>query len=572
MPMWDSPSLVGQPDGSAAEVRWFGDEFYHWMESPDGFTVVSDPQTGWLCYAEVSADGERLVSTGIRLGDLPPAGLDPGVRLDDSVVADIVSASRQRMGLGGDKILDKPVLINGEITGLTILVDFPDLDFETDVPDPVDQQAWIDDIHDFLNLSGYTGHGNTGSVFDYFQDVSGNNLLYHNQVTSRFYETAVTRAALNADAVSWDDVLAIILQQMDAEGFDFSPFDSNDDGLIDAINIYFWGPYASNELWPHYSEMDPVHLDGLTAEHYLVADLHNFPELRTFCHETGHLLGQWPDLYSVAVPRDGFGLGDYCLMAWGGSNEVDPVHPSAFPKKLAGWMEPVVLDLPGTGFVATSGNNSGFLIPHPDPTITHEYFLVENRQEIGRDERIDDSGLAIYHIDENESFQRYSYHYKVHLVQADGLWQLENEQNFGNTTDLYSAPDYPDYDPDIDPRAAWWNGDLVESHIQNVSTSGPVMTFDFPGCAQLVSVTVTPPDIGFGWTINGPGGFSYSGTVDRGVHRSDLWGVHGQLRGHTFLQHTHARHPGCRRHRRSGHRIRRQLRSFHHSGWAGRSG
>ena len=355
-PWWGSRTDPRPKSGGSATSSTTG------WRVPTGSPSFRDPQTGWLCYAEVSADGERLVSTGIRLGDLPPAGLDPGVRLDDSVVADIVSASRRRMGLGGDKILDKPVLINGEITGLTILVDFPDLDFETDVPDPVDQQAWIEDIHDFLNLSGYTGHGNTGSVFDYFQDVSGNNLLYHNQVTSRFYETAVTRAALNADAVSWDDVLAIILQQMDAEGFDFSQFDSNDDGLIDAINIYFWGPFASNELWPHYSEMDPVHLDGLTAEHYLVADLHNFPELRTFCHETGHLLGQWPDLYSVAVPRDGFGLGDYCLMAWGGSNEVDPVHPSAFPKKLAGWMEPVVLDLPGTGFVATSGNNSG--LPH----------------------------------------------------------------------------------------------------------------------------------------------------------------------------------------------------------------
>ncbi len=37
VPMWDSPSTVGQPDGSRAAVRLFGDEFYHWMESADGF-------------------------------------------------------------------------------------------------------------------------------------------------------------------------------------------------------------------------------------------------------------------------------------------------------------------------------------------------------------------------------------------------------------------------------------------------------------------------------------------------------------------------------------------------------
>ncbi|RLE18789.1 MAG: hypothetical protein DRJ50_12780, partial [Actinobacteria bacterium] len=206
-------------------------------------------------------------------------------------------------------------------------------------------------------------------------------------------------------------------------------------------------------------------------------------------------------------------LGDYCLMAYGGSGELDPVHPSAFPKKLAGWMEPVALDRAGTGFVATSGNNTGYIIPHPDPTITKEYFLVENRQEIGRDDRIDDSGLAIYHVDENQFNQMYSNHYMVHLVQADGLWQLENGQSFGNTTDLYAAPDYSDYDPYSDPRATWWNGDLIESYLQNVSTSGPVMTFDYPGCGQLVSVTVTPPGLGFEWTMTGPGGFSYSGTA-----------------------------------------------------------
>ena len=174
-----------------------------------------------------------------------------------------------------------------------------------------------------------------------------------------------------------------------------------------------------------------------------------------------------------------------------------------------------MLDRAGTGFVAASGNNTGYLIPHPDPTITNEYFLVENRQELGRDDRIDDSGLAIYHVDEIRPAQMNSSHYMVHLVQADGLWQLENEESFGNATDLYAAPDYPDYDPYSDPRAAWWNGDLIASYIQNVSTSGPVMTFDYPGCAQLVRVTVTPPDLGFEWTMTGPGGFSYSGTAHR---------------------------------------------------------
>jgi M6 family metalloprotease-like protein len=512
--MWDSPSIVGQPDGSSAEVRLFGDEFYHWLESPGGYTVVRDPVSGWYCYADVSTDGMRLLSTGARLGNPPPSDLEPGLQLAASVIADIVARKPSPSDGSAEKILDKPAVINGEVLGLTILVDFPDLDFETDVPDPADQQAWISDVHDFLNLTGYTGHGNNGSVLDYFQDVSLNNLSYSNHLTSRFYESTATRAELVADHANWDDVLTDILQQMDTEGFDFSPFDANADGLIDAINIYYWGPVGSQELWPHYSDMIPVDLDGLTAEHYMVSALRNFPELRTFCHETGHLLGQWPDLYSVAIPQDGFGLGDYCLMAYAGGGDLDPVHPSAYPKKLAGWMVPVVLDRPGTGLVATSGDNTGYIIPHPDPAVTTEYFLIENRQEIGRDDRIDDSGLAIYHVDEQRAHQEFSTHYMVHLVQADGLWELENGQSFGNATDLYAAPDHPDYDPSSDPRATWWNSSFIESNIQNVSTSGPVMTFDYPGCAQLVSVTVNPPDLGFEWTMSGPNGFSLPGTTN----------------------------------------------------------
>ena len=514
VPMWDSTSIVGQPDGSSAEVRLFGDEFYHWLESPDGYTVVRDPVSGWYCYADVSIDGIRLLSTGVRLGNPPPSDLEPGLQLDASAVADIVARERSPSDGAAEKILDKPAVINGEVLGLTILVDFPDLDFETDVPDPADQQAWISDVHDFLNLIGYTGHGNNGSVLDYFKDVSLNNLSYYNHLTSRFYESTATRAELNADLGNWNDVLTDILQQMDAEGFDFGPFDSNTDGLIDAINIYYWGPLGFEELWPHYSDMTPVDLDGLTAEHYTVCALRNYPELRTFCHETGHMLGQWPDLYSVDNPQDGFGLGDYCLMAYAGSGDLDPVHPSAYPKKLAGWMVPVVLDRPGTGLVATSGDNTGYIIPHLDPAVTTEYFLIENRQENGRDDRIDDSGLAIYHVDEQMFRQESSTHYKVHLVQADGLWELENGRSFGNATDLYAAPDYPDYDPSSDPRATWWNSDFIESNIQNVSTSGPVMTFDYPGCSQLVSVTVTPPDLGFEWTMTGPNGFSLSGTTN----------------------------------------------------------
>ncbi len=48
-----------QPDGSIVEVRLWGDEFYHIVESMDGYTLVRDQETKAACYAELSADGIR---------------------------------------------------------------------------------------------------------------------------------------------------------------------------------------------------------------------------------------------------------------------------------------------------------------------------------------------------------------------------------------------------------------------------------------------------------------------------------------------------------------------------------
>ncbi len=521
-PVWDQTSVMTQPDGSVAQVQLFGDEFYNWIENSDGYVLIRDPESGYLCYAEIASSGNEFQSTGVRADQPAPGGLTPKLKLDQAAVSAIASKKRAQFHPDSSKILDMNPVTSGQVAGITILIDFPNpdglagFDFEADVPDPADQQNWIDDVEASLNATGYSAHGNHGSVYDYFRDVSSDDLWYYNELTPHFHESTVARGALESGQQDWPSTIEAVLSQMDAEGFDFGQYDSNDDGIIDAINIYYWGARSQGNLWPHYTDNISLEYDGVRAEHYLVCNLGDYPALRVFCHESGHLLGQWPDLYDLS--GEGYGLGDYCLMAYGGNggiDDTDPVHPSAYPKMLAGWLDPIVLDRAGHGFVATAGNSTGYIIPHPNPAITSEFFLIENRQESGRDDRIDDSGLAIYHVDQNRHYQDDPNHYLVHLVQADGLWQLEEHHSFGNSTDLFSAPGYEDYDPDMDPRARWWDGDMMESVVQNVSVSGPTMTFDYPGCRQTVSIAVTPPDLGFEWNISGPGGFEYSGTANQ---------------------------------------------------------
>jgi len=54
-----------QPDGSLVPVKVWGDEFYQRVESPDGYTLMRDAD-GWINYAVLSADGNSLVSSGVR--------------------------------------------------------------------------------------------------------------------------------------------------------------------------------------------------------------------------------------------------------------------------------------------------------------------------------------------------------------------------------------------------------------------------------------------------------------------------------------------------------------------------
>ena len=51
-----------QPDKSLVDVVSTGDEFFQHTESPDGYTLIRN-QEGWICYAELSEDGDKLVAT-----------------------------------------------------------------------------------------------------------------------------------------------------------------------------------------------------------------------------------------------------------------------------------------------------------------------------------------------------------------------------------------------------------------------------------------------------------------------------------------------------------------------------
>jgi len=226
------------------------------------------------------------------------------------------------------------------------------------------------------------------------------------------------------------------------------PFDTDNDGYVDGIFLIHAGGGAEaeadaarrkNMIWSHkWTLPTPFTNSGVKVFAYSTE-----PEdgrVGVFAHEFGHVLGL-PDLYDSSYRSRG--IGDWCLMSggsWGG-NGNNPTRMSCWCLSNLGWITPANVKKAGTLTLDTLEN---------DPKACYrvwsngasgpEYFLLENRQKVGQDSALPGSGLAVWHIDENQSGNSNPPLYKVALVQADGLLDLENNRNAGEAGDLFPGP------------------------------------------------------------------------------------------------------------------------------------
>ncbi len=511
--------LLAQPDGSRVEVAVWGDEFYQRVESPDGYTLIRDPGTRVICYADLSADGRSFVSTGVRVGEPVPSGLPRGLTLPVAERAARAREARERFLVEERAMLaaksgDPQPSSLGDVRGLTLIIDF------SDQPGTIPAA----DFDAYLNQPGYTGYGNNGSVRDYFFDVSGGALEYTNWVPAAYirapqpksyYEDPEVQNGLRArELVAW------ALNELDDDGFDFSQYDANDDGYIDAVNVFYAG-YPDGGwavgLWPH-SWVVNFAADGVQSYKYQITNIGDSLRLSTFCHENGHLIMFWPDLYDYGYESNG--VGGFCLMCNSGPG-TNPVQPCAYLRADAGWEQPVALQGLQPDLPATAAGMEIYKVPrtgHPN-----EYYLIENRFRGGRDSGLPDSGLAVWHVDEygsNDNEQQTpASHYLVTLVQADGRWDLENDVNQGDAGDLWKAPDYVEFNPATVPSARWWDGSDAPLYLDGISAPGAEMSFNYREDVGTMGVTITPLPIELEapWVLTGPEGYEESGQGERSL-------------------------------------------------------
>jgi uncharacterized repeat protein (TIGR01451 family) len=203
-----------------------------------------------------------------------------------------------------------------------------------------------------------------------------------------------------------------------------------------------------------------------------------------------------------------------------GGGGKNPVEICAYLKRASGWGNSVELNsssalLATAGAAATTGTNINQFYRYQKHSVPTEYYLIENRQQLGHDAAIPASGLAIWHVDElgdrdNQSTNYNATHanYECSLVQADNLYHFQRNINSGDANDLYyasnTAPAYINAFTDASsPSAFWWDGTASGLRITSISAASTNMTF-FVGTyvPPIVPKIITAPQPSWGTNLS----------------------------------------------------------------------
>jgi M6 family metalloprotease-like protein len=414
----DVPQTATQPDGTVLHLFATGDEYYNRLHDARGFTIVRDPQTGYLVYA-IKVDG-RLQPSGLVVGidDPAAAGLEKGVLPDPRYLPAPeeqypVAERHARVRTLGVENAPAFSLINNlvvfirfadETTGGFQSSDTYQMWFNSTASNESSMRRYfLEASYNLLTISSTFYPAPAGSTVVSYQDShprayykpydATTNPDGYQDNSRNTREWTLLQAAVNAVASQVPSTLDL---------------DTNNDGYIDSVVFVVSGSAVSadwsNLLWPHRWQINasqyPAVINGRQLGDYNL-QLDGNLAVSALCHEMTHTLGA-PDLYRYDTCSSDSNLdpvGPWDLMASGAD---PPQHTTAFLK----WRY--------LGFIATipSISTSGTYTLHPltsatnncyriaSPNSTTEYFVVEYRKRsFPFENSLPGSGLLVYRID-----------------------------------------------------------------------------------------------------------------------------------------------------------------------------
>ena len=505
VPADPTPGQVTQPDGSKLTVQLHGDEFFNYLTTIDGYTVVKN-EAGYYTYARL--DGNRLIAGNC-------------IARDDRTAADCAFLASMPKGLTSPVMVERGTKLlahrNGvlrgigagghmdysKFRGLIILINYTDKKFADNIPSNYTPYDFYDQM---INSPGYTGYTlpsgtvkeMTGSVRDFYYDNS-------NQVFDPHFDIL---GPIDVDFASTDahqfsgcpDIFFAAIDALDND-VDFSDYDIDNDGTVDMVFFLVagWGSdYSSNNrqyLWPHMNTFtESPTVDGVNFGLYACSTGMTGAEpqwgngtiggIGTFCHEFSHVLGL-PDLYDVDYSGSGGQSrhpSNWSIMASGfkQNNGYSPVGYSLYERYALGFAQPQVIN--GEDSLALQPIdvcNGGYRL---NTAVDGEYFLIENRQQTSKwDKYLPGHGMLVFRVDstnvdvwENNQVNNDPNHMYYELLRAkySAMNQDSGSDPFPGTANITTISSV------TEPSLRSWSGKFSKYSITDIAESAGIITFN----------------------------------------------------------------------------------------------
>ena len=464
------PFTVTQPDGTTITVRLHGDEYHSYYTTEDG---------------------------------TPLRRLDNGFFVEDYTVKEnfASTAAQRRAATIRPREEATKFPLTGSPKSLVLLVGFKDLPFEQS----------LEDFNNLLNQSGYDYNGATGSCRDYFIAASDSVFQPQFDVYGPFTVDGnmADYGAENGDTHDKDPYSMVIDACVTASenGVDFSQYDTDNDGVLDNVFIYYAGHNQAeggpaNSIWPHKASVAwrNAKVDGKYLATYACTSEYSGSagtrraSIGTFCHEFGHVLGL-PDLYDTGYKY--YTVSNWSIMCSGNYNNSGRTPPtySAYERFYLGWLKPEQLNDKGQySLEPLQESNQAYILANqahnlnggnPNPS---EFFILEYRTKTGWDTYLHGSGMLVWHIDYLAS----AWHsntpnngpnfLRIHMEEANGIgWtQRKNGEN-GRSSDPYPGTNnVTEFIPKLH------DGTVLNDHnILAITDNGNWLSFIYKGIGNV---------------------------------------------------------------------------------------
>ena len=525
-PAYPWPITVTQPDGTKIQIRIHGDEFGHYMTDISGHAVTRSSD-GTICYALYEPDG-TLSNSGYAVGDkkAPSSILNASRYIPQQIIRQMALRKQQvrQTALQTQQAQQRTLKMQSvpqedakkQMKVLVILGEYADV-------------AYSHTRQQFVNLFTQEGYNDYGSVSDYFNDQLGEFYDFQFDVAPTIVRLSKKRAYYggNDDANAYKALMEAC-ELADQAGVDFSQYDADGDGKVDAVSLIMAGNGEESGggedcIWSHQWNLEyegaDLTLDGVKITGYNICcecrgTESKISDIGVFCHELSHNLGLM-DIYDTDDSESG---GDY-EPAWMATSVMatgcycyDGDCPIGYDA-----MDYYVLGLGSSTTVSTEGgitlqpvNGSGhpYLVMETDTP--NEVFLIEYRTADGWNAYLKElnHGIGVYHMDMSDNdaggdgngnlsaAQRWT----TNVVNANPAHPCADMITYRNSND--AMPYFPVgtttfLNNDSNSKYSTWNGKAPKYKIGNIALNGETASLTLIGSGSELDMepTVNATDI-----------------------------------------------------------------------------